>query len=90
MESVLSAAELQIISPTCCTWFSYRDHMLRGMGTLLLAILRVPCTEGLMNLLILTEYTQKYLTTSTQISEGARQCVLNDTSQYKGLIALFM
>lgn len=61
--------------PPVWAWLSYRDYMFRGMGTLLPAILRAPCTEGLMNLLILTEYTQKDLTTATEISEGARQCV---------------
>lgn len=49
--------------------------MFRGTGTLLLAILRVPGPEGLVKLLILTEYTQKDLATATQISEGGRQCV---------------
>lgn len=49
--------------------------MFRGTGTLLLAILKAPCPEGLVNLLILTEYTQEDLATATQISEGGKQCV---------------
>lgn len=69
MKSVLSAAQLQVVSPACLNLVFLPSFYIQRYRDILTGNPhRVPCPGCLVNLLMLAEYTQKDFITATRIN----------------------